>query len=60
MPALFVVLPLMVVVPFPDTAFDNVPPERFKLPVLDTVPLMLSALLLIVPAFVTLPLAEPL
>ena len=52
-------MPVIVVLPEPDTAFDNVPPERFKLPVLDTVPLMLSALLLIVPAFVTLPLAEP-
>jgi len=40
MPALFVVLPVILVVPEPDTAFDNVPPERFKLPEFATVPLM--------------------
>ena len=59
MPALFVVLPLMVVVPFPDTALFKVPPERFKLPELATVPLILSALLLMVPAFVIAPLSDP-
>ena len=40
MPALFVVLPVMEVVPLPDTALFKVPPERFKLPELATVPLM--------------------
>ena len=40
MPALFVVLPVMVVVPPPDTALFKVPPERFKLPEFATVPLM--------------------
>jgi len=59
MPALFVVLPLMVVVPFPDTAFDNVPPERFKALLFVTVPLILLAFVLIVPAFVIFPLSEP-
>ena len=39
MPALFVVLPVILVVPEPDTAFDNVPPERFKLPEFATVPM---------------------
>ena len=58
MPALFVVLPLMVVVPFPDTAFDNVPPERFKALLFVTVPLILLAFVLIVPAFVIFPLSE--
>ncbi|DAB21260.1 TPA: hypothetical protein CPT94_08250 [Candidatus Gastranaerophilales bacterium HUM_22] len=49
----------MVVVPFPDTALFNVPPERFKLPELATVPLILSALLLMVPELVIAPFAEP-
>ena len=52
-------LAVMFVVPLPLTAFDNVPPLKFKVLVFVTLPLMLVALVLIVPAFVITPSVEP-
>ena len=58
-PAEFVIFPEIVVVPVPDTAFDNVPPFRVKALLLVTLPLIFVPLLMIVPAFVITPLSEP-
>ena len=58
-PAEFVKLPDIVVAPVPLTAFANVPPFRVKLLLFVTVPLILLALDVIVPAFVIAPLSEP-
>ena len=50
---------LIVVVPEPETALLNVPPERLRALLLVTAPLILFALVLIVPALVIFPLSEP-
>ena len=56
---MFVALALIVVVPEPETALLNVPPDRLRALLLVTAPLILPAFVLIVPAFVTFPLSEP-
>jgi len=54
-----VTAPVIFVVPAPETALLNVPPERFNVLLLATVPLILLALVLIVPELVIVPLSEP-
>ena len=56
---MFVALALIVVVPEPETALLNVPPERLRALLLVTAPLILPAFVLIVPALVIFPLSEP-
>ena len=56
---MFVALALIVIVPEPETALLNVPPERLRALLLVTAPLILPAFVLIVPALVTFPLSEP-
>ena len=51
--------PVMFVVPEPDTTFDNVPPDKFNVLLFVTLPLILLASLVIVPALVIVPLSEP-
>ena len=54
-----VTAPVIFVVPEPETALLNVPPERFNVLLLVTAPLILLALVLIVPELVIVPLSEP-
>ena len=46
-------------VPEPETALLNVPPDKFNVLLLVTVPLILPALLVIVPELVIAPFSEP-
>ena len=56
---MFVALALIVVVPEPETALLNVPPDRLRALLLVTAPLILPAFVLIVPELVIVPLSEP-
>ena len=58
-PPAFVVVPEIVVLPVPFTAFAKVPPFKFKVFVFDTAPLIFEALEFIIPALVIAPLSEP-
>ena len=52
-------VPVTFVVPAPETVFDKVPPFKVRVPAFVTLPLILEALELIVPEFVTTPESEP-
>ena len=54
-----VTAPVIFVVPEPETALLNVPPDKFNVLLLVTVPLILPALLVIVPELVIAPFSEP-
>ena len=56
---LLVTSPVTFVVPEPETALFNVPPDKLRVLLLVTNPLILSAFVLIIPELVTTPLSEP-